>query len=425
MTANSTIPLFLLSFNIGKSQLDADAFTDELVKVLPQDVCDIYVFGFQELCPILDGCFEDYANKYLEQINEVLLQALKSKYTFELDQLYNFTTIGIHHIGSTGIMAITPFALKFKSPRFARASCGYGKSLLKGGVGLRVSFEQLNGDPTELTFAAVHLSALEGEFYYRKRLDDIQTIMRALDFGDGFSFIKPQCHAFLLGDMNFRTTQDIKARHLPVFELSTLQDNSDGSLSNEISRYVAKYDELSLGRSDSEVLPGFDEPVIAFRPTYKFHVNTAIYNTKRCPLWCDRIFYQATYSLKKQATPHAYDCILSYFGSDHRPVYLHITVPVQAPRSIIAPNGNLLILPMEYSRGPKVSSVQFDALKNSVSGPTQIYLKYSTIDFVQQKILRCLSDTIIGYGLWLTQTPKGRLWIFGVALVVLLVYCMQ
>lgn len=425
-----SIPLYLLTYNAGKLRLDATDFIEKVGATLPDDICDLYVFGFQEICSILDGSFHDIVNRHMITINLIVIDTLKRKYTSSSGD-YNFTTVGLHHVGAIGMIAVTPFPLRFRDTRYADASCGNGNSLLKGAVGFRMRYSRDMTEFVELTFASAHLSAYEGEFYYLRRINNIQTIMRALDFGDGHSFLKSNSHAFFLGDLNFRTTKSIKMAMATstLTELLELLDQSESpAANNHIEELAIKYDELTQGKNNGELLSGFDEACITFRPTYKYHPNTAIYNSSRCPLWCDRVFFQNTYREGLSVDIHNYKSVCPYMRSDHRPVYLHITVPFEAPESIIGANGYLMILP---SAGPSrhashiLSSIdEFPDSRDAVSGPTDIYIKCTVLDKVAQLFLRRISDFFIGYGLWLSTTSRGRLLLLFVVLMLWLVYAM-
>ncbi|GEQ72454.1 hypothetical protein JCM33374_g6141 [Metschnikowia sp. JCM 33374] len=423
-----SIPLFLLTFNCGKLKINAADFSQEVQHSLPDTPPELFVFGFQEICSILDGSFPQAVRKHLIDINRIILHALKTKYVGGSDTDYAFTTVGIHHMGAIGMVAVTPYASKFGSCRFAQSSCGYGQSSLKGGVAMRVSYTAADSSRTELTFATAHLSAYEGAFYYDRRLQDIQTLMRSLDFGDGYSFLKPNTHAFFMGDLNFRTTKNPNDSKSAVDDLVAVQDTSEvghhsptTTATTDIADLVARYDELTLGRVNAEVFAGFDEPCIKFRPTYKYHLNTAIYNSKRCPSWCDRILFQSTYKQGTAPVVHDYNSIPTYLGSDHRPVYLQVTVPLEAPEPIIGPNGYLVVLPVVSHLEHNSQIRDFDP-NISISGPTQVYMKTTGLDRLNQYFLRRLADFTIGYGLWFSTTPSGRLALLALVLAGWVIY---
>lgn len=418
------IPVFLLTLNCAKDSLNAPDFVQNVLLVLPSTPCDLFVFGFQEMCSILDSSFAELANHRLIDNNRVVLDTLKAKYSSG-SVPYNFTTIGLHHVGAIGIIAVTPFPLRFRDCRFATASCGFFLSSLKGGVGLRTRYVRHDCEPVDLTFVSAHLAANEGEYYCQRRAADVATIMRALDFGDSYSFVKPRSHAFFMGDLNFRTTtipNDVATTNaLLLLHDHSQSDQNSANSKDEIEKLFERYDELYAARNRGDVFMGFTEPCVTFPPTYKFHPGTAIYTSKRSPLWCDRILFQSTY---KSLFPkiHLYRSLATYMRSDHRPVYLHVTLPLDPPESIIGHNGNLMLLPSAVPRRHLEHSVadlndrlvsgmklQIADLDDAMSGPTSVYLKCTGIDKLQQLFLRRLSDAGIGYGLWFTTTPRGRI----------------
>lgn len=427
------IPVFLLTFNCNKQPIDSDEFSAKLQAVLPETPASLFVFGFQELCSIMDGCFAQDSRKHLLAANKMLLDTLQHRYGAEN---MGFQTVGLAQTGAIGLVAITPFLLRFFGVKTATSGCGAFSSSLKGGVGLRVLYSEEGKDllnAVGLSFACAHLRAFEGETNYDRRNKDVLTVIRSLDFGDGYGLLKPNSHCFFMGDLNYRTAKKYSRKSAASTDLFGLQDQSMEPNMGDIEDLVTKYDELSQGRQNGDVFAGFAEACVTFRPTYKYHNHTAIYNAKRLPSWCDRILYQLTYKrprLALNAKPkeedslprvNTYNCISTYLQSDHRPVYLLISIPRQAPESIVSPNGYLQILPSEtpnlhFSHGSEGQDVA-----ESMLGPTQIYVKPTRLDAFTQFYVRNIADFSIGYGLWFLLTPRGRLLVLVMLLLLLLV----
>ncbi|ODV70404.1 DNase I-like protein [Hyphopichia burtonii NRRL Y-1933] len=418
----SQLPLFLFTYNCNRLKLNSEEFISKIVDVLPDTLSSIYVFGFQELCSILDGSFPDIANKHMIDLNKLLLDAFKTKYA---NEAVRFHTISIEHVGSIGLIAITPFILRINKVKSAQCGCGYFGSSMKGGVGLRLSYK--NGDEDiEITFASVHLSAGEGEHYYIKRNKNMNDIMRSLQFDDGWSLLKPNTHCFILGDLNYRTTKNYDPNSDTSKRLFELHDQTKKtSHPKSIEGLVDNHDELTSGIEKGDVLTGFNEGCIEFCPTYKYVQGTAIYNTKRSPAWCDRILFQSTYSIKQKEQPKVvrYDSIPNLLISDHQPVFLEIQIPFQAPESIITnDSGYLKILPNERSDIHKLhpshnADLNANQLSEMISGPTQIYMKATKIDYIAQLILRPLIDWIVGYLMWFGVSQRGRLHLLVISLI--------
>lgn len=425
------IPLFLLTFNCNKQPIDTDEFSAKLQAILPETPASLFVFGFQELCSIMDGCFIQDGRKHLLAANNMLLDALQTRYGAEN---MGFHTVGLAQAGAVGLVAITPFLLRFFGVKTASSGCGAFSSSLKGGAGLRVLYSQEGKDllsAVGLSFACAHLRAYEGEANYTRRNSDALKVLRSLDFGDGYGLLKPNSHCFFMGDLNYRTAKKYSRKSAASRDLFALQDQTLEPQLREIEELVMKYDELSQGRQNGDVFAGFAEACITFRPTYKYHNHTAIYNAKRLPAWCDRILYQLTYKkaraplkakpLKEEELPmvHTYNCIDTYLKSDHRPVYLLISIPRQAPEPIVSPNGYLQILPSETPNLHFSHDSERQDVAESMLGPTQIYVKPTRLDAFTQLYIRNIADFSIGYGLWFLVTPRGRLLML-VALLALL-----
>lgn len=378
--------LFLLTFNCNKRACNIDGFDSRLAEVLPTEPVSLYAFGLQEFCPILCGCFHDSANKNLLQYNGMFLEILGSKYPF----CRNFLTLGLIHVGAIGLIVISPYPLRFKNLGYAKCGFGYGYSSMKGAVGVRLS---LVASTTQITILTAHLPAGEGSKCHLERNNSLRTMYRALDFGDGFGFIKPNNHTFLMGDLNYRTSTNHSRESVLFKRLSLLQDITvfTPMLANELAD---EYDELIQCHSNGDVLVEFKEATIQFAPSYKFHVGTAIYDDKRSPSWCDRIFYQSTYEslpiIKK------YESIIGSFILDHQPVYLIISITKAPPK--------LIILRLGYLQIVGECSVNED-----YCGPTEWYIKPVAYSKAIQRLVRPTSDFIIGYGLWLGTTTLGRL----------------
>lgn len=422
---NDNIPLYLFTYNCNKQILDYELVLPKIIESLPEQLSTLYVFGLEELCSIIDGCFTENASNHLIKFNRFFIEALSRKYGTED---VKFHTIGMNHVGAIGIIAITPYPLKFHKLRLGRSGCGYGFSSMKGAAGIRLSYkpEGRHGSTSglvEMTFANFHLSAYEGDHYFQKRNNEITQLMRSMDFGDGFSLLKPKAHCFVMGDLNYRTSKKYDPTSASSNQLLNLQDQSKLNHGN-IEELVKEYDELTQGRYNGDIFAGFSEACINFRPTYKYHLNTAIYNRKRSPSWCDRILYQSTYkynlplvlSRKKESSIwpqiHEYGSIQSILSSDHRPVYLSITVPTNPPESIISPHGYLQVLPSETPNNHlqhDSNNQELDVSAESIIGTTQTYMKSTVLDKLVQGYVRKISDFSIGQGLWFVSTPKGRL----------------
>eukprot|EP00111_Clytia_hemisphaerica_P022242 TCONS_00065364-protein len=89
-----------------------------------------------------------------------------------------------------------------------------------------------------------------------------------------------------------------------------------------IIRELLTHDQLNEVFDRGKIFHGFKENEITFMPTYKFDVNTDVYDSspkKRVPSWTDRIVYKSPQlSLLKCLY---YNSCNTIKVSDHRPVY--------------------------------------------------------------------------------------------------------
>ncbi|CUM68302.1 uncharacterized protein PRCAT00006024001 [Priceomyces carsonii] len=435
MSSLESLPLYLLSYNLNRQRLNGDLLIPKIAESLPDELALLYIFGVEELCSVLEASFEEKVNNYLLALTSLLIEALYKKYGLKD---VKFQTLSVCHLGAIGMIAITPYPLKFDKIRTASCSCGYFYSSLKGGVGLRLTYhlngkDNRMGKKVDLSFVNVHLPAGEGEYYYKSRIQSLTDLARSLDFGDGYSLLKPNSHTFIMGDLNYRTAEKYRHSSEESRRLLSLQDPSQSSASL-IRGLVNEYDELNIGKKNMDLLNEFEEAPINFQPTYKYHVNTAIYNSKRSPSWCDRILFQSTYGsddvtlLKKKKnnadlkTPliHRYDSIKTLLLSDHQPVFLSITVPFDPPRSIISPSGFLQVTPKQKiitgDSDQEDLTEQLIEISEPFGGPTDVYMKITNLDRLIQSIIRPLSDSIIANALWFSTTPTGRLTTLGLLL---------
>ncbi|KAJ3615705.1 hypothetical protein Zmor_012366 [Zophobas morio] len=158
---------------------------------------------------------------------------------------------------------------------------------------------------TAICCASAHLTA--GQLNVYDRLRDLQDINRLTLFkGKG---ILSHNYVFWFGDLNFRI--DLPAD----FIRKKIKENC--------LQPLLKKDQLLMLCSPRGALSYFHEGSIHFNPTYKFNLNSDVYDTSekaRAPAWTDRILFfvnkQAVYG---NVTQYYYNsCNLRI--SDHRPV---------------------------------------------------------------------------------------------------------
>ncbi|XP_030143939.3 inositol polyphosphate 5-phosphatase K isoform X4 [Taeniopygia guttata] len=249
----------------------------------------------------------------------------------------------------------------------------YGYWGNKGGVSVRMS---LFGHT--ICFMNCHLPAhMENT---EQRLDDFEKILE-MQF-EGEDIPSPLDHELLFwfGDLNFRIAD---------YGIHFVRE----SISNKRFNLLWEKDQLNMAKNREEFLKDFKEGPLQFKPTYKFDLDSEVYDTreqkslfwfnekKRKPAWTDRILWKVK-NLSEVAskegefseeenpisvTLNSYVSHMSYGISDHKPVtgtfMLEMKPLVSDPLVTLYPEGewsaehDVLI---RYSAAPELPSSAWD-----------------------------------------------------------------
>lgn len=341
-SANYKTPLLFFTFNCAKTKQPTAVINDALTAALSAssgshngNTSDsnhkpaLVAIGLEEVAPIMDSCFSDTA-LYLAPIEAGVLAALGGEQEYKQ---CSKTIVGAvvlltyHHTKTTKVTKVVEAGVR----------CGMLLSGLKGGAGVRLTLlpASTSGGATgaseeedkgeEFTIVNAHLAANEG--YASARNADFYRIATGLEFGDGYGLYKPGSHTFFMGDLNYRATA-----------ISASASSAGEASERLLGGSAFDRDELTHEVHNRRVLFGFEEAAITFKPTYKYLVgSTTDYKPNRTPSWCDRILYLPySTSAAEDVQVHAYACLPSVTTSDHKPVYLSLSVPsgVDGPLSV-------------------------------------------------------------------------------------------
>ncbi|KAK3336411.1 DNase I-like protein [Cercophora scortea] len=159
------------------------------------------------------------------------------------------------------------------------------------------------------------------------------------------SIFKPTSHLFVAGDLNYRISETTPP---PLAPFPSLDPASDNYFPTFLHR-----DQLTQERLAGRTLHGLAEAPIGFAPTYKCNVlddaegaiNEAAvragatvhgvaevpwkFASHRWPGWTDRVLYlDVPGAVGRGVDVRAYDSMPVMRSSDHRPVFLRVSVPV-------------------------------------------------------------------------------------------------
>lgn len=304
-----------------------------------------------------------------------------------------YSLIEARHIGYTAILLFARDASRIHSVQEAEVGFGAAEMGNKGAIALRILHGDTQDDSTELTFVATHLAAMEWNL--SKRNENWASIMKNMAFenpmkilnaakgrtsedggeddenaGDessrllenqvaiddeqlqrkfhNISVFKPTSHLFVGGDLNYR-----------ISTTSPQPDSPFPNMDEESPDYYPAFfcmDQLTREKSHGRTLHGMTEHPVHFPPTYKYVIQSGKVNktnklepvpwkfaTHRYPSWTDRILYLDVPPWVNDGSGEellmdvrAYDAMPVVRTSDHRPVFLRVSVPVVTPEQMMS-----------------------------------------------------------------------------------------
>eukprot|EP00731_Ephydatia_muelleri_P023944 Em0016g215a len=188
----------------------------------------------------------------------------------------------------------------------------------KGGVGLCFT---LFG--SSFLFVTSHLTAHQGKV--PERNSDVQRIMTNLTFfegKDGTTFVPDRFnYVFWIGDLNYR----IDVAREETDQLTVQSNWTNLLLKDQLTREILQ----------GHVFQGFSEQPISFPPTYKYDLNSDVFDSsekRRTPSWTDRILFKSQSG--SGIIGCSYDSCRTVRCSDHRPVYAMFTAELSPSNNV-------------------------------------------------------------------------------------------
>jgi hypothetical protein len=185
----------------------------------------------------------------------------------------------------------------------------------KGGI----VAELLVDKSTRFAFCTSHLQAHEGRERYEDRCRMTSAILEGTaPEGPLIIDLALRSHfTFFLGDLNFRTELSdaanlTKEEHRQ--QVMALVEDEDW-------RQLNMADELFKALRDKDCLVGFKTLPCFFPPTFKVERCEGVtYKDQRRPSYTDRILWKAMHKLDDRIKPVAYEPVIDFTTSDHKPV---------------------------------------------------------------------------------------------------------
>lgn len=304
----------------------------------------------------------------------------------------HYSLVRAKNVGYTAILLFARDPTRLQHIQEAEVGFGAAEMGNKGAAGLRTLYQVEGGQSTELTFVATHLAAMEWNL--PRRNANWAAIMRGMTFenpeailktfskgkepeatsGDGndgertgllrghsdeehlrlqrrihdISVFRPSSHLFVAGDLNYRISTSSPS---PYAAFPSLDPASE----NHYPKFL-HLDQLTRERKAGRTLHGLTEAEIRFPPTYKYDIlpQKSVdeqevpweFAPHRYPSWTDRVLYLDVPNWIKNSGKseeeasiqvRAYDAMPVIRTSDHRPVFLRVTVPLISPDEMAPP----------------------------------------------------------------------------------------
>uniref|UniRef100_A0A6N2NEJ9 Inositol polyphosphate-related phosphatase domain-containing protein n=1 Tax=Salix viminalis TaxID=40686 RepID=A0A6N2NEJ9_SALVM len=331
--------VFVSTWNVGgvapQENLDIAGLLDT-----PNNICDIYVFGFQEIVPLrASNVLGSENSKISMKWNSLIREALNKKIQYCLEkQEYNRKQLGIraqktsfiedektlfqeqHYSLKTSVWIRSDLRPYVRHPSVSCVGCGIMGCLGNkdtGSVSVRFQLHE-----TSFCFVCTHLASGGREGDEKLRNSDVADIFSRTSFHRRPSLDLPRNildhdRVILLGDLNYRVS-------LPEATTRLLVDRKewDALLDN---------DQLRMGLRDGQVFEGWHEGLIKFAPTYKYCLKSNVYSggaEGQKGGKCDRIIWYGE-GLEQRLYTRGESNL-----SDHRPVKAMFTAEVQVSSTI-------------------------------------------------------------------------------------------
>ncbi|MEE6469239.1 hypothetical protein FKM82_008548 [Ascaphus truei] len=319
--------LHLVTWNVGTAPPPRDVGSLLLLDTSGSDI-DMYVIGLQEVNAkivnfLSDLAFDDPWSLFLMDILAPLGYVKLS--SIRMQGLLLLTFVKHKHI---------PFIQDIRTNYTRTGIYGYWGN--KGGVTVRMS---VYGHM--ICFMNCHLPAhMENA---SQRLDDFERMLEAQQFdGESVGSVLDHDAVFWFGDLNFRIAD---------FGIHFVREVLNSNRYN----LLWEKDQLNIAKKKEPFLQGFMEGPLKFKPTYKFDLNSDVYDTrwkksmlglngkKRKPAWTDRILWKLKdgsetkpgesegSEFEQILTVHLdkYTSHMNYGISDHKPVTGTFTLQVK------------------------------------------------------------------------------------------------
>lgn len=276
----------IVTWNVGGFEpIKGVDFSKDLLNVENNANPDLVVFGFQEIVDLksIKNVVVPNNEKLILTWHNFLLSQLKYKFKENYIFIFYKNLVGILML----IFAKETMKNRITKMEYDSVKCGVMNKLgNKGAIIIRFRI-----DDTSLCFTNCHLEA--GHKKMNERVININDIHNKAFQSEGVGKKKEEKienmdYKFLFGDMNFRinlSNADVR-QTLEAYEYAV--SKNDVITAFELLKPLLEKDQLNISKISSEILDRYQEGSIMFAPTYKYDVDTNVYDTskkQRIPAW--------------------------------------------------------------------------------------------------------------------------------------------
>ena len=290
---------------------------DQLRKILPPNMCHLYVIGTQECERTAAQSVYSFGKlKFPKMVKECLG---KNYFLVHGEALAAIQCVVFAHKSLKDQIGDDNEHVGICHHNAQVVATGIGNTFgNKGGVGISVVIGK-----TSFLFISAHFAAHQHKVHERN--EHFQMINEKLDLhrpdftpmveiGTGNNVSDRFHHVFWLGDFNYR--------------INGTRDAVDKMLKLNMHEKLLENDQLKIEQQKGNVFQSFQEGPLNFRPTYKFDKKSDVYDTsrkQRVPAWTDRILWRSNGGHAIELL--AYDCEKTVKTSDHRAVRAIFNIP--------------------------------------------------------------------------------------------------
>ena len=291
MSNERNLLLTFITWNVAANTPTASVI--EQLKVLSADSPELIFFNIQELDE------QEFATPYGVPKRFELWESAAEEAFKDRHQIY-FT----EECGAVGLIILKKIGSNL-AVKQTDTQVNQFENAQRNKASIAVNLQlQLNSSSFNLSVIGNHLEA------YQEMYDERNREWVFVDSCSGCGN-----YTVMMGDLNYRVD-------LPYEEAIEKANKNDYTS-------LLKHDQLKRAQTEFKQINQYEEAEIRFRPTYKYDLNSDIYDTsykRRIPSFTDRILVKTMNGIPKPIF-REYNRMESTF-SDHRPVYLKMEIPI-------------------------------------------------------------------------------------------------